>query len=133
MITRNRVHLTFRSSNTKGPFFLNASTRLTTLGYRDAIPYAMGSVTRTTCWSIFTYVSSLSSPVLTWPTSMQKEASMLLRCILVYISELRLSRCRVDILVRYGGNVLRETGDPLCTLCRRHCMVDHAPVNDLKP
>ena len=75
---------TCRSSSTNGPCSRNAFAKLRTLGYSDAIPYAIGGVTRTTSCNIFTKVSSLSSPVLTWPDSIQKVVSRFKRCNLLY-------------------------------------------------
>ena len=75
---------TCRSSSANGPCFRNAFAKLMTLGYSDAIPYAIGGVTRTTSCNIFTNVSSLSSPVFTWPDSMQKVVSRFKRCSLHY-------------------------------------------------
>ena len=75
---------TCRSSSTNGPCSRNAFARLMTLGYSAAIPYAIGGVTRTTSCNIFTKVSSLSSPVFTWPDSIQKVVSRFKRCNLLY-------------------------------------------------
>ena len=74
-----RKKRTCKSSKTPGPYRRKASVSAITLGYSVAIPYAIGGVTRTISCSILTKASSLSSPVLTWPDSMQKVVERLRR------------------------------------------------------
>ena len=84
LIIYHSGHRTCRSSSTNGPCSRNAFAKLMTLGYSDAIPYAIGGVTRTTSCNIFTKVSPLSSPVFTWPDSIQNVVSRFKRCNLLY-------------------------------------------------
>src|SRR6185312_10229993 len=67
--------LTLTSSSMRGPCMSIPRYKSVTQEYCDEIPYAIDAVTRLTSWSIFTKVSCLSSPALTWPFSMQKAAS----------------------------------------------------------